>query len=128
MQNRKKRFQALVVAASVPVDSTALGADYTWSDLPGGSQACDSAANCGGAGFPDTVLPTVADEPLAHSDSGNVSVNLVANLTLNVPVGGASVSTLSIGGTGAAVTTNITGGPLSFGNQTWTGAATVATS
>ncbi|WP_428941025.1 beta strand repeat-containing protein [Fontivita pretiosa] len=93
----------MAVAASVPLVGNALGAEFTWTNLAGGTQAWDDPANWGGAGFPSAI-----------DDKADLSVNLASSLTANIPAAGVTVATLSLGGTGAAVTSTIAGGTLSF--------------
>jgi fibronectin-binding autotransporter adhesin len=85
------------VAAALATASTARAADNKWNVLGGGSQTWETPANWTPAGFPS---------------SGGVLANFAVPLTSNLNVDLSSTVTLgglNLGGTGAAVTTNITG-------------------
>ncbi|HWP39721.1 MAG TPA: autotransporter-associated beta strand repeat-containing protein [Tepidisphaeraceae bacterium] len=100
---RKSHVAALAIAASLPFVCTASGAEFTWTNLAGGTQSWDDPANWGGAGFPSVI-----------DDKADLSVNLAGHLTANIPASGVTVATLSLGATAAPVSTTIAGGTLSF--------------
>jgi len=103
----RRSFRFLFVAvACVAASSTwqALAVDYTWNVPAGGVQSWTTAANWN----PNTGAPTTAD------DTANLGIGLNGNLTLDLGATDVTVGAITIGGTGAAVTTDInsTGGNL----------------
>ncbi len=72
------------------------GTTYTWTSTAPGTYQWDDATNWGGAGFPNLA-----------TDSAILNVNLAGNINVAMPLAGATTGSLSLGGTGAAVTTDI---------------------
>lgn len=101
----RKVFAAMVMAgfATVSLSRLSIATDYTWNVLGGGTQAWNSAANWS----PGTGIPN------ASADTVNFQVGLASDLTVDLDAVTTSGSTIigsgSFGGTGSAVTTNITG-------------------
>jgi fibronectin-binding autotransporter adhesin len=97
---------AAVVAGLVP--STARATAFVWDSTKVGAQNWQDAANWGGVAFPN-----------AGADTADFRVGLGSNLTVDVGTPSVAVGGLFIGGTGPAVTTDITGtGQLRLGDGT----------
>lgn len=95
-----RRFSRLAaIAAGIAVaqlfSSAASAADYTWTNLAGGTTAWNVPSNWGGAGFPN-----------AASDLGDINVGLLNNLTVTLP-SNFTLGSLRLGSTAAPVTTTI---------------------
>jgi autotransporter-associated beta strand protein len=96
----------LACCAALATASSALAIDTSWTVLGGGAQNWQVNGNWSPATFPNSIATTA-----------NLSVPLTANL--NVSLGGSDITVggLNIGGTGAAVTTEISGGKLVLSNN-----------
>jgi fibronectin-binding autotransporter adhesin len=97
---------AAVVAGLIP--GSARATNYVWTTTAGGAQNWQDAANWGGVAFPN-----------ANTDTADFRVGLTNNLTVDVGATDVTVGSLSLGGTGAAVTTDVisTGGLLRLSND-----------
>ena len=105
----RKTLAAIAVAAAftMPLSRLTSAADFTWNVLGGGTQSWANAANwtsISGTAFPNATV-----------DNADLRVGLTGNLALDVGASGTvTTGTIGFGGTGSAVTTDVTssGGAL----------------
>jgi fibronectin-binding autotransporter adhesin len=105
----RKTLAAIAVAAAftMPLSRLTSAADFTWNVLGGGTQSWANAANwtsISGTAFPN-----------ATNDAADLRVGLTGNLALDVGASGTvTTGAIAFGGTGSAVTTDVTssGGAL----------------
>ena len=90
---------AVVAAFSMSLSRPAAAADFTWNVLGGGTQSWANAANWN----PNSAFPN------ATNDTADLRVGLTGNLALDVGASGTvTTGTIGFGGTGSAVTTDVT--------------------
>ena len=110
MKQRARIVSMVAGATAVSLfTSAARAVDYTWNPTAAGVYDWNNAANWTPAGFPN-----------AAGDSGNLSVGLTGNLDVHLGAN-FTLGHLTLGGTGAAVTTdvghgNAGGGTIRFDN------------
>ena len=92
---------AVVAAVTMPLSRLAAAADFTWNVLGGGTQSWANAANwtsISGTAFPNATV-----------DTADLRVGLTGDLALDVGASGTvTTGTIGFGGTGSAVTTDVT--------------------
>jgi len=103
----RKTTTAIATLACVALVASrpAAAADFTWNVLGGGTQSWANAANWN----PNSAFPN------ATNDTADLRVGLTGNLALDVGASGTvTTGTIGFGGTGSAVTTDVTssGGAL----------------
>ena len=136
MMTRTRRVSAILVAVLWSAAPWAMGADppnlfqqhladFLWSGA-GGNSTWQNAANwtapVGFAGqYPDDPgRNDTAEQTIVAVEGANLSKLLTSNLTVNISGGDVTVASLKLGGTGAAVTTDVTSSTshmLVFENQ-----------
>ncbi|HEY7091117.1 MAG TPA: autotransporter-associated beta strand repeat-containing protein [Tepidisphaeraceae bacterium] len=115
---KRSRIMSLAACAAATGLSFSLAraADLTWNPASSGSQLWDLAANWDGVAFPNAV-----------DDKASFGVGLASDVTASIPVSGITIGSLTLGGTAAAVTTNLApagaGAKLIF--QVGSGSATI---
>ena len=92
---------AVVAAVTMPLSRLTSAADFTWNVLGGGTQSWANAANwtsISGTAFPNATV-----------DTADLRVGLTVDLALDVGASGTvTTGTIGFGGTGSAVTTDVT--------------------
>ncbi len=92
---------AVVAAVTMPLSRLTSAADFTWNVLGGGTQSWANAANwtsISGTAFPNATV-----------DTADLRVGLTGDLALDVGASGTvTTGTIGFGGTGSAVTTDVT--------------------
>ena len=92
---------AVVAAVTMPLSRLTSAADFSWNVLGGGTQSWANAANwtsISGTAFPNATV-----------DTADLRVGLTVDLALDVGASGTvTTGTIGFGGTGSAVTTDVT--------------------
>jgi fibronectin-binding autotransporter adhesin len=92
---------AVVAAVTMPLSRLTSAADFTWNVLGGGTQSWANSANW--ASISGTAFPN------ATVDTADLRVGLTGDLALDVGASGTvTTGTIGFGGTGSAVTTDVT--------------------